>query len=188
MGVASETLAWTFPSEIDGWLSEVEGNALRQLCDGKCVLEIGSYCGRSTVCIAQVAEWVVAVDPHSGLETTTKPRDTYMTCKANLARYQCDNVDVVRATAEEWSAAYNGPPFDVVFIDGNHQWEAVNRDIRIAERVLAAGGLIAFHDYRLTPYEHDGRWDAAVTKAVDQYIAGGATLVSRHGTIGVVKP
>jgi len=188
MAVAGKIIHWTFPADIAGWLSETEGVALRTLCEYKRVLEIGSYCGRSTVCIAQAAISVVAVDPHSGLKTTTMPRDTYMTCKANLARYQCNNVEVVRATSDEWAATYSGPAFDVVFIDGNHQYAAVLSDIAIAERVLAANGVILFHDYRLMPNEHDGRWDAAVTKAVDEYIAGGATLISRHGTIGVVRP
>lgn len=187
MAVARQKITWVFPSDVCGWLTETEGECLRCLCDDKRVLEIGSYCGKSTICIAQAATSVVAVDPHNGYKTTAGA-DTYSTCKANLSRYNCENVEIVRAMSEEWAANYNGIGFDVVFIDGNHQCDAVWTDIRIAERFLNDGGVIAFHDYRITPKEHDGRWDAAVTKAVDEYIASGATLLSRHGTIGVVKP
>src|SRR5690606_30630361 len=49
------TNEFRFPSDVQGWLSYREGKTLYDLARGKRVLEIGSYCGRSTICLAQSA-------------------------------------------------------------------------------------------------------------------------------------
>lgn len=51
-----------------------------------------------------------------------------------------------RMTSDAFFAAYDGPPFDVVFIDGLHLYDQVRRDLDGALRRLAPGGWIAFHD------------------------------------------
>lgn len=37
--------------------------------------------------------------------------------------------ELVRATSDAYFAAYRGPPFDLVFIDGLHHAEQIRRDI-----------------------------------------------------------
>lgn len=178
---------WVFPAEVDGWLSATEGVALAKQAMGKRVLEIGSYCGRSTICMAQTAREVVAVDPHDG-RCTDKPQDTFMQILKNLVTYHVSNVTVERATGADWSASYSGEPFDFVFIDGAHDMASVRADYEIALRHLAPDGLVAFHDYRKSPGEHDGGWDSGVTISVEDILADGATLVDRQGTVAVVRP
>lgn len=178
---------WIFPGEIDGWLSSVEGVGLAKLAMGKRVLEIGSYCGRSTICMAQTAATVVAVDPHDG-RATTESRNTLTAFLHNLAKYKATNVIVEKATAQDFAASYDGAKFDLIFVDGAHDEESVQADIEVATRLLADGGLIAFHDYRKSPGEHDGGWDAGVTMAVNKFLADGAELLDRYGTVAVVKP
>lgn len=39
------------------------------------------------------------------------------------------------------------PPCDVVFIDGDHGWAAVEHDSQLARRVVRGGGIIIWHDY-----------------------------------------
>lgn len=177
---------WVFPGEVDGWLTSIEGVGLARLADGKRVLEIGSYRGRSTICMAQTAKEVVAVDPHDG-RATDQPGPTLQPMLSNLGRYQCTNVTIQQCTSEQFFADYEGERFDFVFIDGNHSYDCVKRDAEIAVSLLTDGGLIAFHDYRLYPSEHDGRWDPEVTKAVNDWMKEtGSTLVQRHGSVGVV--
>lgn len=176
-----ERQGWRFPSDVDGWMTPTEGRALAELASGKHVLEIGSYCGLSTICMAQTAERVVAYDVWTGAGTP-KPRDTRAEFRGNVARYgvasRVEDVDVVQP----------GDTFDLVFIDGAHDADSVRADIATACDVLADDGMIAFHDYRTEPGEHDGRWDAGVTEAVSEFVSRGASIVSRHGTIAVVRP
>ncbi len=174
-----------FPADVEGWLLQSEGRALADLATGKKVLEVGSYCGRSTVCMAQTADVVYSIDPHDG-RATPRPKGTFDTLHDNLARYGLRNVKTMVGTLDEMADLL--PDFDLVFIDGAHDYESVMSDIRHARTILAPDGLIAFHDYRNHPGQHDGGWDPGVTRAVDELVAEGGELLSTHATVAVVKP
>jgi hypothetical protein len=179
-----------FPEDVEGWLLEEEGIALANLARGKRVLEIGSYCGKSTICLAQTATQVCALDPFDG-RSTPRPQETQAAFFRSLDQYGVrEKVFAVRGTlpevAETWIS--NGEQFDLVFIDGAHDAVSVRADIEGSLPFLKPGGLLAFHDYRSEPGEHDGRWDPGVTEAVNELLAIGGELVSLHATVAVVKP
>ena len=163
-----------FPTEIDGWLKPEEGKALAKLAAGKRVLEIGSYCGLSTVCLARTAQHVTAVDYFDG-RATPNEGDTFPRFVANIRRYGL----VDKVTTHHPDLPIEGE-FDFVFIDGAHDAESVKADIAKALDVLAPDGLIAFHDYDTT--------DPGVVAAVNEFIERGATLLSRHESLAVVRP
>jgi predicted O-methyltransferase YrrM len=172
---------WVFPEDVRGWLSAEEGAALADLATGKRVLEIGSFCGRSTVCMAQTAKAVVCIDPFDG-RATSEPGSTLAEFNANIERYGvAGKVEPYRGTTSLVAPTLTADSFDLVFIDGAHDFDSVTLDIAAAERLLAPGGLIAFHDYR-RPI------DPQVTAAVDAYLARGAMLMQTVGTVAVVKP
>src|SRR5690606_2342502 len=75
-----------FPYDVEGWLQPSEGTVLAELATEKDVLEIGSYCGRSTICMARTASHVTAVDYFDGRGTPT-PKDTLTDFHRNLQRY-----------------------------------------------------------------------------------------------------
>jgi len=173
-----------FPRDIDGWLTYDEGEALNRLAAGREVLEIGSYCGRSTVCMAQSAEHVTAVDWWDG-RGTPDPRSTLEAFRSNARRYGVSHkVLPLRADAPLDALA----PCQFAFIDGAHDYESVKADIVRAASVLSHDGLIAFHDYRPRPGSYDGRWDPGVTQAVDELLSAGGNLVSLTGTVAVIQP
>lgn len=173
----------SMPLDIEGWLLPEEGEAIAELASGKRVLEIGSFCGLSTVCMARTAKHVTAVDYFDG-RGTPRRRDTLPDFTANIERY---------GLADKVEHRHPDSPlplveYDFVFIDGAHDYDSVVSDIAKALNVLAPGGLIAFHDYRDQPGEHNHGWDPDVTQAVNELIAEGGELVSRHATVAVVKP
>jgi SAM-dependent methyltransferase len=165
-----------FPRDIPGWLHEDEGKALAELCSGKRVLEIGSYCGLSTVCIGRTAESVTCVDYFDGRGTVAKA-DTRPDFERNIERYGiADKVTVCHPDAE-----IPLPEYDVAFIDGAHDRDSVDADIAKALAVLKPGGLLLFHDY-------SNELDFEVQEAVDDFIASGAELVKTVNTLAVVRP
>jgi SAM-dependent methyltransferase len=165
-----------FPREIPGWLLPEEGAALAELARGKRVLEIGSYCGLSTVCMARTAEHVTAVDYFDG-RGTPSPQDTLDQFRKNLERYGLwDKIYVCHPDAE-----IPMPLYDLAFIDGAHDYESVIADIARVREVLQPDGLIAFHDYNQPC--HPG-----IAKAIDGLVADGGGLVSIHETLAVVRP
>jgi SAM-dependent methyltransferase len=176
-----------FPHDVAGWLNEAEGRLLAFHALGLDVLEIGSYCGRSTICLAQTAKSVVSVDPHDG-RGTPEPRDTHAEFVANIERYGCRQVVTdLRWTIAEAQRHYRDGHFAFIFIDGAHDYESVRNDITHALRLLAPGGLLAFHDYRCgLPQEG---FDPGVEQAVNELLATRtARIVARAGSVAIIDP
>jgi hypothetical protein len=174
-------MGWVYPGDIRGWLSEAEGAALAELARGKRVLEIGSFCGKSAVSMAQTAESVTCIDPFDG-RATSEVGSTLAAFDANAERYGlADKVTRHVGTTSEVAHTLAANQYDLVFIDGDHCFEAVGFDIAAAERLLAPGGLIAFHDY-------DRPIDVQVTAAVDVYLGRGAELLAVVDSVAVVRP
>ena len=165
-----------FPHDTPGWLNPEEGKALAELARGNRVLEIGSYCGRSTVCMARTAEHVTACDYFDG-RGTPKPQDTREIFDQIIARHGLTS----KVEACDPDAVYPLPQYDFAFIDGAHDRESVAADIERCLQVLAPGGLIAFHDYKR-------QTEPGVTLAVDAFVADGAEIVSITDTLAVVRP
>jgi precorrin-6B methylase 2 len=174
-----------FPHDIDGWLTEREGRSLYEIAKGKRVLEIGSYCGKSTICLAQSAEHVTSVDPHDsrGIDPNRcASRNTFEDLTANLNKYGVsDKVTARICTANEYVTQPVRGFFDVIFIDGAHDYDSVKSDIEDASLMLTDGGELVFHDYHSAA-------DPDVTRAVDELVAGGGKLLSTNHTLAVVRP
>lgn len=164
-----------FPHDVEGWLDVEEGRQLAELARGKQVLEIGSYCGRSTVCLARTAEHVTAVDffDTPGVEFY---RDYSEKFDKSLERHGVAHKVTKHRPEDELSGE-----FDFAFIDGAHDYDSVTRDIEKVLAVLVPGGLIAFHDYR-------NGIDPGVDKAVGELLGGGAEMVSLTKSLAVVRP
>ncbi|MHA2342824.1 MAG: class I SAM-dependent methyltransferase [Candidatus Hodarchaeales archaeon] len=65
---------------------------------------------------------------------------------------------------------------DFVYIDGDHRYEAVKKDIRLYLPKVKTGGILAGHDYTSTP---------DVTKAVDEIF--GDTLIQEGDDWWIIK-
>jgi len=177
-----------FPEDVDGWLHDKEGRELARLAEDKDVLEIGGYCGKSTICLAQKARSVLTVDPFDG-RATPAPGSTLKRFLDNIERYGvADRVQHWVGTSEYVLPKLTAD-YDLVFIDGAHDEESVRTDIELALSVLRPGGLLVFHDYRLYAGEvSDGCWNPGVTAAVDDFLSGGAELLGRFDSLAVVRP
>lgn len=164
-----------FPRDISGWLHPEEGRELAELAKGQRVLEIGSYCGLSTVCIARTAESVTAVDYFDG-RGTPSPGDTLPEFNRNIERYGvADKVTAVHA-----DDSIPLPAYDLAFIDAAHDYDSVAADIKRCLEVLKPGGLLAFHDFKHP--SHPG-----IEEAVDELLIDGFELISTTQTLAVVR-
>jgi len=126
--------------KIDGWMNEAELKKLAELCKGKRVLEIGSYKGRSSCAIANVATEICCLDTFkAGADGQTQDGDTLEDFKRNTKSFA--NLYLPE------DGMFEEKDFDVVFIDGMHTADGVAMDVRAHENRLKADGLFIFHDY-----------------------------------------
>lgn len=137
-------------AEIRGWLDPEEGIWLNQQAQRmNSIIEIGSWCGRSTYCLLEGCKGLVyAVDTFLGSKNEPQwqqyalAADVYKQFLDNVGHYQ--NLRIVRKEARQ--AAQDLPAqVDMVWIDGCHTEEEVGADIDQygpRARVLLCG-----HDY-----------------------------------------
>jgi predicted O-methyltransferase YrrM len=121
------------------------------------VLEIGSYRGVSTEFWALHCEKVVSIDPSPNMAVR---RDLH----ARLAHYPHVKLIEARAPLDMPDLHYQFD-FDLVYLDGDHSFNAVAAEIRAFKPLLRHGGWIGGHDYTDTPAPGDG-----VKEAVDNLL------------------
>lgn len=127
------------------------------------LVEIGAYAGEGTVILSKYVKKVVSVDPwQNGYDsfddasnTTEQAEAAYDERVKNLP-----NVQKFKGKSEDWVSAFDDESLDVVYIDGDHRYESVKKDLQIWLSKVKKGGIISGHDY--------GR--VGVTEAVDEVI------------------
>ena len=78
---------------------------------------------------------------------------------------QKNKLDVHRGFSEDILSRFNDSYFDWAYIDGNHLYEFVKKDLILCIKKVKTGGIIAGDDY------YEGGWcDGGVKKAVDEFI------------------
>ena len=120
---------------------------LIELATGKDVLEIGTFLGGTAKAMATTARHVTTVDNYSGGWATEVPTLEQVQC--NLAdEIEAGKVTVIKADSTDPSL--RSGCYDMVFIDGCHNYEVVRQDIDLALSVLRPNGIIAGHDLQLS--------------------------------------
>ncbi|MEU2207112.1 class I SAM-dependent methyltransferase [Streptomyces hygroscopicus] len=129
------------------------------------LVEVGTYCGRSTILLADAARAAgtvaVTVDHHRGSEEQqpgweyhdpevvdpeTGRMDTLPTFRRTLHRAGLEDHVIAVVGRSPQVAAVWGRPVGLVFIDGGHTDEHASADYEGWAPHLAPGGLLVIHD------------------------------------------
>lgn len=134
---------------------------------GARALEIGSYLGASSCQLAaglsRHGGHLTCVDTWANETMPEGERDTYAEFRRNTSGAG-PIIDTVRKRSDELTADDVTPPFDLVFIDADHSYPAIRRDVEIVRDWIRDGGVLAFHD--TTYFE-------AVSRVVGEILATG---------------
>ena len=194
-----------------GFMPPEEGDALHDAAvaaaaaaPGLPFVEIGSYCGRSTVWLGAAARTcgtvVFAIDHHRGSEENqagwehhdpevvdprTGKMDTLPIFRRTIhdAGLEREVVAVVGHSAEV--AAVWRSPAAFVFIDGGHGEEPARRDYHGWAPQVALGGTLAIHD--VFPDPADGGRPPYEQIFVPALESGRFRLVSATGSLRVLR-
>ncbi len=163
--------------QIKGFLAEDEALALyRQALAASTagpVLEIGSYCGKSTLFLGlacrETGSTVFALDHHRGSEEHQVGEyfhdpelfdagegvmDSFREFRRNIRAAGLEDVVVPVVASSAAAARHWQTPLAMVFIDGGHSLDAALTDYRCWMPHLRRGGTLAIHD--LFADAHDG--------------------------------
>jgi MMP 1-O-methyltransferase len=156
-----------------GFMPAEEGDALREAAlaaaeavpGGAPMLEVGSYCGRSTVWLGDAAEQagivLFAVDHHRGSEENQSGWEHHDPEVVDARTGKMDTLPFFRATIHDAGledtvvaivgrspavAASWTTPLSLLFIDGGHGDEPARLDYEGWTPHVAPGGTLAIHD------------------------------------------
>jgi len=163
-------------SATKGFLDEDEGRCLYEIARkasrlGPC-LEIGSYCGKSTIYIGAACKTnnsiLFSIDHHRGSEEQqpgqayfdpglfdpeTGRLDTFPVFRQTLEKAGLENTVVAMVCRSEVAARCWATPLSLVFIDGGHTAEAAQSDYACWARHILPGGYLLIHDIFKDPQE-----------------------------------
>ena len=148
---------------IDGWLSRSEAELLYNLAhnaDGP-IVEIGSYLGRSTSALALGSlsgrkQVIYAIDPFIGTgggnrQTSLNNDPSTLAPTPAMLRSNLDSVGVngtVRIISKRSEEAIGDVPASIslLFVDGQHDYESVCKDLENYLPRIKRGGFVVLHD------------------------------------------
>ena len=158
------------------WPEPLEGCLLHALAQwtherGHCVVEIGSFRGRSISMLALALRGVkspatiVSIDPHTDQPTNSEHVRLAMSQLGEVRRL----VQFHGESDEVWKLLRPGCA-SLVFVDGEHSYDQVVADFEHYKNILASGGCMVFHDYGYG--NHNGREesDPEVRPAIDKHV------------------
>ncbi len=153
------TLGWMSDKELS-FLAEVAGD----LKANSIIYEIGSFCGKSTLAMADNApddcvihcidpwdykidtfKWSVELNRFDNGDPIIVDLSTFKQFCINLQDHVKSGKVVPHV--EKWKDFIPTEKSDFTFIDGDHEYESVKHDILKAKEWTKIGGIIAGHDY-----------------------------------------
>jgi MMP 1-O-methyltransferase len=177
-------------ADIPGWLTDEEGEALYELaraCRGEGVIvEIGSWKGKSTVCLglgSQAGNSVplYAIDPHADYR--------FGDFKDNVERAGIAELVRPIASLSQPAADDFDEPIELLFVDGSHEYDLVLEDFEKWVPKVVDGGWIAFHDTTWTkgPRKVVGQGVYRSRRFKDaRFVVGSTTVARKVGENSVV--
>lgn len=180
-----------------------EGAALHEAALGAAAgtwLEIGTYCGKSTLLLGDAARTVgatlVTVDHHHGSEENQPGWEWHDTSLVDERSGRLDTLphfrpvldslaDVCSAVVAntEVVARWWNSPIELLFLDGNHTEQTAQHDYRAFAPYVRVGGLLLVHD--VFPDPADG--GQAPWHVVQAALSDGFEQVDQCGSLRVLR-
>jgi predicted O-methyltransferase YrrM len=189
-----------------GFMPDDEAVALREAAAsaaGGLWLEIGTYCGKSTIHLGTVAaergSHLVTLDHHRGSEENqpgwqwhdqslvdpgTGRLDTLPSLRRTLSDAGLEAAVSVLVATTQQVALWWTTPLTLLFLDGSHTEVVAQHDYAAFARHLLPGGVLAVHD--VFPDPRDGGqppWHV-VQRALGE---GTFTQVGEHGSLRLLR-
>lgn len=156
---------WNMTSGIPGSFTVNEAQELYRIASNlpynARVVEVGSYYGRSSSVLGQVArQTAMELSCVDKFVTSGPESDVEAAFKRYMDRTRV-SYQLIPWHSRRASKLFNRQELDLLFIDGDHLYEAVCEDIETWLPKVKPGAHVLFHDY-------NSSWDG-VKKAVNKY-------------------
>jgi predicted O-methyltransferase YrrM len=205
--VAETSRLFTLAESVIGFMPADEGQALfdaaMRFLRGGVAVEIGTYCGRSTVLLgaaaAQRGSVLYTVDHHHGSEEHQPGWEFHDTTMVDAVSGRFDTLPTFRRTLDaagldDTIVAVVGKspvvargwhtPLELLFIDGGHSEAAAQADFDGWVKWVSVGGALVIHDVFPDPQDGGRPPYHIYCRALD---SGDFTEVSASGSLRVLE-
>jgi len=119
------------------------------------IVEVGSFTGTSALALVNYAEtlwcvdtWAGGTDPEDRINSLYREHgNNIVLAFADNVLHVADRIRPQRMTSLEAAGLHSPQSLDLVFLDGDHSYEAVKADIAVWQMKIAPGGVLCGHDY-----------------------------------------
>jgi predicted O-methyltransferase YrrM len=175
---------WTDQQQLRHLMAEV-----RSLSDHSFAVEIGVWKGRSALAMADAcrgtSKKVFAIDPwedytQGGMKVSSRLKewgvdtfeDVYESFRSNVEKLGLEQWIVpVRLSSQQAAKTWSHGPISLIFIDGNHDFEALLLDLEVWFPVVRNHGLVCGDDWD---------WDTVKAAVLD--------FLARHPECRLTRP
>jgi len=159
--------AWSVAEKIPGWFAQTEGALLYRLAAeapaDRCIVEVGSYRGRSAALLAATGRKTYLIDPlklGDHIDGRTVDADDV----AGLTRFVRERDNVVWWNQTSDGCPDPAEPVGLLHVDGCHVGTWPMADFKRFSRLIPPGAYVVFHDVDDAP---------SVRRTVDDLVSCG---------------
>lgn len=142
------------------------------------ILEIGvAFGGHAEHILKNTIANVTCIDQYKpyfgswdGIQTEQDFNELYEFAKARLEGERCE---LIRASSVDAYELLKNKKFDLVFIDAQHDYDWVKKEISLYLPLINKGGTLSGHDYNRQGF-------AGVCDAVDEFVSGNNLKLQLH--------
>lgn len=172
---------WPRIDAVPGWLRPQEGRLLYDIArqvNGP-IVELGAYQGRSTICIALAARFgFTTVDTFQGSKehVANSLVPPYEGFKKNLIAFGLwDRTRVFVGDAAIAAQSFADKSVHFLFVDADHEYLAIARQLEAWIPKMVVGGVVALHDV--------GEWSGPTRAAADLLDLGFKHVTMQVGSL-----
>jgi hypothetical protein len=95
--------------------------------------------------------------------------------------------ETVKGDSSACLSKFEDDTFDMLYIDGDHSYEGVQKDLEQAYKKVRPGGWIMGHDYQMNMVKAKTCYNFGVKRAVDEFCAQKNQVIYAKGLDGCVS-
>jgi hypothetical protein len=151
-------------TDIEGWcdFEDLYLEYANQLNESSTFVEVGVWKGRSICFLGQALKAlnkspkIFAIDTFKGSDNEPIHKDAIDKCGGDTLSIFRDNlkdlnlsdsISIMQEESIEASKQFSDNSIDIIFIDSNHSYESVTRDLNAWYSKVKVGGIISGHDF-----------------------------------------
>ena len=105
----------------------------------------------------------------------------------NLSNLAQQNIVLEKGDSSLLLSNYPNEYFDMIYLDGDHSYEGVRKDLEQAILKVKKGGWIMGHDYEMNMAKAKTRWSFGVSRAVNEFCQNYKQTIFAKGNDGCVS-